>query len=170
MRENIISIISTGDDQVLLYDQLTKDIDYLLDDLNLLYGKPAVVEMSKLFKAMMHSTLMVVRDIRANKDTKENLTKLEGAISDVALYLSTVNAVDWPMSAVKPILTSATEGWIGQATARYKREWLDDFALADRVREILVNSASTQNPSFADIMSSGIIRQFPTVFHNEVAK
>lgn len=172
MRENIISIMSTGDDQSLLYDQLTKDVEYLLYELNSLYGKPAITELCTLFKNMLHSVLMVVRDIRANKDTKDNLAKLETAISEVALYLSNVNAVDWPASAVKSILTAATEGWIGSATARFKREWIDDLALATRVREILVTGTSVQNPSFADIMSSGIIRQFPMVFSSgdKVAK
>ncbi|CAB4130177.1 hypothetical protein UFOVP116_308 [uncultured Caudovirales phage] len=169
MRENIISIISVNDDQTLQHERLMKDVDILLNDLTTLYGKPTVMEATRLIKAMLDNVLLNVKNIRASRDTKESATSLEQSIQELAQYLGTINAVDWAPSAVKSILTAACESWIGQASARFKKDWVGDFELSDRVRKILVSGVSDTEPSFADVVSAGIIRQFPMVFRDAMA-
>ena len=164
MRENIIGIVALGEDQTLLHDKLMKEVDDLTSTLTGLYGKTATDEASKLLKALLHSEIMIIKNTRANRDTKEYIASLDAAINDFSQFLGVVNSIDWPPSVVKSIFSSACESWTGQATARMKKDWVADFELDAKVRRLIVSNPDQKNPSFADIMSHGIIRQFPMVF------
>lgn len=169
MRENIISIMAAGDDQAMLSERLMQDVDALTADVGGLYGKPAMQEISRLLKLMLEAALSVIKNIRTGKDTKESIAAVDAIIADIAQYLGSINAIDWSPTIVKSILSGVAETWVGQATARLKKDWSGDFGLADRARKILVQNPAGE-ASMADIMANGIIRQFPMVFGNEMAK
>lgn len=75
---------------------------------------------------------------------------------EIAAFLSKANSANWPYSATKPLMKMHLDTTMDEAAARFKGDWTADIAAFDKANEHILK--------MADILSLGIIRQFPNKF------
>lgn len=75
---------------------------------------------------------------------------------EIAAFLSGANPRHWPLAEMKAMMRGHLDLTLEEASARLKADWAADIAAYDKVhRQIL---------QMADMLSAGIIRQFPAKF------
>ncbi len=76
---------------------------------------------------------------------------------DVAAFLSSANPKEWPLEGMKSMMRGHLELTLKEAAAELKGDYKESIATYDQVH--------TQILGMADMLSSGIIQQFPQKFH-----
>jgi hypothetical protein len=66
------------------------------------------------------------------------------------------NRKNWPLAEMKKVMREHLDPTLGEATARLKGDWRADIGAYERIH--------TQILGMADMLSAGIIRQFPAKF------
>lgn len=78
---------------------------------------------------------------------------------EIATFLSTANPVYWPLAEMKAMMKDHLDNTLAEAVAHLKGDWTADIAAYDTVhRQIL---------DMADMLSAGIIGQFPGQFDRQ---
>lgn len=75
---------------------------------------------------------------------------------DIAAFLSGANPRHWPGAEMKAMMRGHLDLTLDEASARLKGDWPADIAAYDAVRRQILH--------MADMLSAGIIRQFPDRF------
>lgn len=75
---------------------------------------------------------------------------------DIAVFLSQANPRYWPLKKTKALMKTHLDTTLDEATARLQGNWSADIIDYDKAHEHLL--------VMADVLSSGIIRQFPEKF------
>lgn len=76
--------------------------------------------------------------------------------NDIAAFLHAANPAHWPLADMRSMMKEHLDNTLAEAVAHLAGEWTTDIAAYDRVhRQIL---------SMADMLSAGIIGQFPGAF------
>ncbi len=75
---------------------------------------------------------------------------------EIAVFLSGANPRQWPPAEMKAMMKEHLDLTLQEASARLKGDWASDIAAYDKVH--------TQILHMADMLSAGIIRQFPAKF------
>jgi prophage DNA circulation protein len=75
---------------------------------------------------------------------------------EIAAFLSAANPTQWPLATMKAMMKDHLDNTLAEAVAHLKGDWSADIAAYDTVqRQIL---------EMADMLSAGIINQFPASF------
>jgi hypothetical protein len=98
----------------------------------------------------------VITDIKAGNDTTSTTNKLNDDTIAFANFLNSVNS-NWDVTATTDIFTRMENLYMDQTRFRMKQEWASGVAAADQAYNIMVVQQLNGDPSFADILSSGII-------------
>lgn len=83
-------------------------------------------------------------------------TRWYGNADDIAAFLAAANPRHWPRAEMRAMLREHLDLTLAEATARLKGDWTTDIATYDRIH--------TQALAMADMLSAGIIAQFPKAF------
>jgi hypothetical protein len=75
---------------------------------------------------------------------------------DIAVFLSTANPDNWPLDEMDQMMKDHLDATTAEAVARLNSNWAGDVAAYDNVH--------TQALEMADMLSNGIIAQFPMKF------
>ncbi len=75
---------------------------------------------------------------------------------EIAAFLSGANARHWPLAEMKAMMRGHLDLTLEEASARLKGDWAADIAAYDKVHKQILH--------MADMLSAGIIRQFPAKF------
>jgi hypothetical protein len=75
---------------------------------------------------------------------------------DIAMFLSDANPQNWPVKEMKMHMKDHLDLTLAEAVARLQMKWSDDIIAYDKVHMQILN--------MADMLSSGIIKQFPAKF------
>lgn len=75
---------------------------------------------------------------------------------EIAAFLSGANPGHWPLAEMKAMMKGHLDLTLEEATARLKGNWAADIAAYNKVHEQILR--------MADMLSGGIIRQFPAKF------
>ncbi len=75
---------------------------------------------------------------------------------EIAAFLSGANSKNWPLGEMKAMMRGHLDLTLEEATARLKGDWVADIAAYNKVHEQILK--------MADMLSDGIIRQFPAKF------
>lgn len=75
---------------------------------------------------------------------------------EIAAFLSGANPRHWPLAEMKAMMKGHLDLTLEEATARLKGNWAADIAAYNKVHEQILR--------MADMLSGGIIRQFPAKF------
>jgi hypothetical protein len=76
---------------------------------------------------------------------------------DIAVFLSSANPENWPLGEMDQMMRDHLDATTNEAVARHQENWSADVAAYDAVH--------VQALAMADMLSDGIIAQFPRLFH-----
>ncbi len=78
---------------------------------------------------------------------------------DIAVFLNSANPKQWRLREMKTMMKDHLDLTLEEATARLNEDWAGDVAAYDKVHDEILH--------MADMISDGIIRQFPKSFANQ---
>ncbi len=112
--------------------------------------------------ALLRTHILTAADLLAGAKTG-NTAKINAAskrwyanADEIATFLSTANPNAWPLAEMKSMMRGHLDLTLQEATARLKRDWAADIAAYDKVHDQILE--------MADMLSAGIIQQFPDKF------
>lgn len=122
------------------------------------YGSAAGDRLTALLRDHILTAAELLAAAKAGDSTKVGgASKRWYANADeIAAFLSTANRRHWPLAEMKAMMRGHLDLTLEEATARLKGDWTADIAAYDKVHEQILE--------MADMLSMGIIRQFPAKF------
>ncbi|MBI2854786.1 MAG: hypothetical protein HYX87_07710 [Chloroflexi bacterium] len=155
----IISFVGGLPDLNFAIDRLLKNQVDIGNAIKPFYGNAAGERLTALLKDHINGAVAVLRGAKSG-----NAARLDAALEDwydngnkIATFLSNANPKNWPPAAMKIMLREHLNLTFLEATARLKGAFDTDVATFDKVH--------VQALRMADILSQGIIAQFPGKFN-----
>jgi hypothetical protein len=122
------------------------------------YGRAAGNQLTKLLRTHILEAVPVLQAAKAGD--KKGLTRALDAwyanARQIAGFLTKANPHNWPLSMTTAMMKNHLALTTAEAVARLKGRWAADVAAYDRVH--------TEILQMSDMLSTGIIRQFPNRF------
>lgn len=156
-RSYIISAISSLDDKDIVLERLLKNQDDIGNAIKPYYGEDAGNKLSALLREHIELAGKVLESAKT-KDSKalEKNNKLWYENADkIADFLSKANP-NYSNKVLKDMLYKHLQFVTDQVVARLNNYWKADINAYDKGEEHMIH--------FADILSEGIIKQFPDKF------
>jgi hypothetical protein len=164
-RNVIISFEVNVPDQSVVLPDLNAAVGRLLqnqtdigDAIKPYYGEAAGDQLTALLREHILGAADVLAALKAGDQSA-----LEAALDawyanahDIALFLSTANPKNWPLSEIDQMMRDHLDATTHEAVARKQGDWSADVAAYDAVH--------LQILEMADMLSNGIIAQFPNLF------
>jgi hypothetical protein len=122
------------------------------------FGDAAGDKLIALLKEHISGAYAVLTAAKANDKAKldeANKGWYKNA-DEIAMFLSGANPKDWPEVAMKAHMKDHLDLTLAEAVARLQSNWKEDVAAYDRVHMQILK--------MADMLSDGIITQFPKKF------
>jgi hypothetical protein len=122
------------------------------------YGNEAGDKLTALLRTHILTAADLLAAAKAGNTTKVNdASKRWTANADeIATFLSAANPSAWPAVEMRSMMRRHLDLTLQEATARLKADWAADIAAYDKVHDQILE--------MADMLSAGIIRQFPDKF------
>jgi len=122
------------------------------------YGNEAGDKLTALLREHIVTAAELVTAAKSKDTGKiEDAKKRWYANADaIAAFLSGANAKNWPAAEMKKMMHDHLDLTLSEATAQLTGDWAGSIAAYDKIHEQILN--------MADMLSSGIIRQFPEKF------
>jgi hypothetical protein len=122
------------------------------------YGDAAGDKLTALLKDHILIAAELIDAAKAGDTAKkEDATKRWSAnADDIASFLSGANPKNWPLAEMKSMMHEHLEVTTAEVVARLKKDWTADVSAYEKVHEQILK--------MADMLSSGIIEQFPARF------
>jgi len=156
LRNLIESIWHDGGDIATINDQISKDIKNIRNGLTPYFTSGILSNFEIGLETLVTDLGNEIKAVKSGKDTRELESKTTAAISNLAEYLESINPKYWPKAAVVDIFTNLKNHYIDQVKFKLKRDWPSDIDSLNKSIEVLTR--------FADVFSSGIIKEFPGKF------
>lgn len=156
-RDFIISDIESLEDKDAVLERLLKNQDDIGNSIKPYYGEEAGNKLAALLREHIELAGQVVDAAKAgNKADLEKYNKLwyENA-DEIANFLSSANP-NYSNQTLKDMLHEHLQFVTDQAVARLNKDWKAEIESYDKGQEHMIN--------FADVLSNGIIKQFPKKF------
>lgn len=156
-RNFIISTLAGLPDQVAVTKRLLKNQDDIGDAIKPYYGADA----AKKLTALLHDHILIAADVvkAAKTGDKNQIAKQQQRWSangkDIAAFLSAANP-NWPKQDLEDMLQKHLDLTTGEVVARITKDWAKDIASYDQGHAHML--------MFADVLTDGIIMQFPEKF------
>ena len=122
------------------------------------YGDAAGNQLTALLRIHILTAAELVADAKAGDSAgvASASARWYANADDIATFLSNANPANWPLADMKAMMKSHLDLTLAEAVARLQGRYADDVAAYDQVHaEIL---------EMADMLSAGIINQFPQAF------
>jgi hypothetical protein len=164
-RNVIISFQLNEPDANVVLPDLSTVVDRLLrnqvdigDAIKPYYGTDAGDQLTALLKEHITGAAKVLTALKTN-DQAALQTALEAWYAnahEIAVFLSNANPDNWPLAEMDQMMKDHLDLTTSEAVARHQGDWSGDVATYDKVH--------AQALAMADMLSSGIIAQFPAKF------
>jgi hypothetical protein len=154
----IVSAAADLPDKAAATDRLLRNQDDIANAITPYYGAEAGQKLNGLLKEHITIAGELVTASKANDAAKaDDANKRWFANADaIASFLSGANPKNWPEAEMKEEMHQHLNVTAEEATARLKGDWAGDIAAFDKVHEQILG--------MADMLSAGIIRQYPAKF------
>lgn len=156
-RSFIVSDLSSLDDKDVVLQRLLKNQDEIGSSIKPYYGEEAGNKLSKLLREHIAIGGQVVD--AAKNNNKDDLDKYNKSwyknADEIADFLANANP-NWSDSQLKDMLHKHLEFVTDQVIARIKKDWSADVESYDKGEEHMIK--------FANILTEGIIKQYPDKF------
>ena len=122
------------------------------------YGADAGNQLTALLKEHITGAAQVLTALKTNDQAglQTALTAWYANAHAIAVFLSSANPKNWPLAEMDQMMKDHLDATTAEAVARHQGNWSADVAAYDNVH--------TQALEMADMLSSGIIAQFPAAF------
>jgi hypothetical protein len=122
------------------------------------YGKEAANKLTNLLKDHIRIAAEVVEVAKKGDSTKqkEASKRWYANSDDIAVFLEDINPDNWPAKDMKKMLREHLATTTEEVTDGLKKNWTADIADYDRLNEQILK--------MADVLSIGVIKQFPDKF------
>ena len=123
------------------------------------YGDAAGTQLTALLRGHILTAATLVGAAKSGDTTAVNAaSKAWYANADsIATFLSAANPRNWPVAALQSAMRMHLDLTLKEASARLHGDWAADIAAYDAVHQHILQ--------MADVLSDGIIKQFPTRFN-----
>ena len=122
------------------------------------YGDQAGEQLTALLNDHILIAVDLLDTAKGDDTTKFNdaHTRWYDNADQIAAFLSTANPTNWPQAEMETMMESHLDLTLEEATARLNEDWAGDVTAYDKVHDEILH--------MADMLSDGIIKQFPDKF------
>jgi hypothetical protein len=122
------------------------------------YGDEAGDQLTALLTDHITIAVELIAAAKAGETAayEDALARWRANADEIATLLSSANPENWPLDDMKAEMQMHLDLTLEEASAHLNGDWEADIAAYDRVHDHILE--------FADILSSGIISQFPHAF------
>jgi hypothetical protein len=154
----IISLVDDLPDQEASVGRLLQNQDDIGDAVKPFYGEAAGDQLAALLRDHIVTAADIIAAAKAN-DTAgvdEASARWSANADDVAVLLNSANPDQWPVDHMKQMMREHLDLTLAEAVARLSKDYDADVAAYDAIH--------VQILGMADMLSLGIINQFPKAF------
>jgi hypothetical protein len=157
-RMAIVSFAADLPDFAITAERLLRNQDDIGDAIAPFYGREAGEDLSALLREHILIAVDVLTAARAGDQPAldEALARWDANADDIAAFLNAANPDNWPLEEMQAMMREHLGLTTQEAVARLTGDFAADIAAYDAVHE--------QAMEMADMLSTGIIAQFPHRF------
>lgn len=154
----IVSAVSDLPDQSPTTQRLLQNQDDIGNAIKPFYGEDAGNQLSFLLR----DHILIAADLlQAAKNGNTAAFEVASArwyanADDIAIFLNSANPKNWPLDEMKAMMKEHLDLTLAEPSARLNGDWDSDIAAYDEIH--------IQILEMADMLSTGIIEQFPKLF------
>jgi hypothetical protein len=156
-RNFIISALAGLEDTNTVAERLLRNQDDIGNAIKPIYGEEA----GKKLSALLRDHILIAADIvkAAKSGDNDGVTKGEKRwtenADEIAVFLSGANP-NWPVQTLKDMLYTHLALTTTEVVSRLKKDWASDIEAYDKGHAHML--------MFADVLTNGIVKQFPKKF------
>ena len=132
------------------------------------YGIAAGTKVGNLLTAIAINGTKVVEALKNRRDVAAFETIWAKQADELAQYLNELNPSQWPRDLMSEMVVTLTKFWLSDFRARYEKDFAADSIALDNIFKVAVsgipNHTNRGYTSIADLISRGIIAQYPLSF------
>lgn len=133
------------------------------------YGSTAGDKLGTLLASIAKVGFDVVKAVKDKKPLDTLQSMWANLIGDLAALMNQLNPNNWPIDLITDYFTNLTKYWTDQIIANSSGDSVADDIAIDRINKLVITGITNSVPthkssSLADIVSRGIIAQFPALF------
>jgi hypothetical protein len=157
-REVVIGIIDNVPGTNEAVDRLLKNQEEIGDAIKPYYGKDAANELTALLKPHITIAAEVVKAAKANNKValEEANTRWYANADSISIFLNSANPDNWELDHMKKHMRDHLDLLTDQVTTRIKKDYKANIKALEKSEEQILE--------MADMLSEGIIKQFPDKF------
>lgn len=123
------------------------------------YGDAAGTQLTALLRGHILTAAKLIGAAKSGDTTTVNAASAAwyANADSIATFLSAANPRNWPVAALQSAMRMHLDLTLTEATARLHGDWAADIAAYDEVHQHILQ--------MADVLSDGIIKQFPNRFN-----
>ena len=154
----IVSAAANLPDKDSTAQRLLQNQSDIGDAIKPLYGDAAGDKLAGLLKDHIMISTEIIDAAKAGDAAKkdEAANRWNANADDIAVMLSAANPKNWPIAEMKKMMHEHLDLTTAEVVARLQGDWAADIAAYEKVH--------TQIRKMADMLSTGIIKQFPNKF------
>jgi hypothetical protein len=154
----IISLTTDSPDTQATVGRLLQNQADIGDAVKPFYGRAAAAELTRQLRAHILIAADVIAAAKAGDSSKlaESQARWVANADEIAAVLHSVNPRNWPLGEMKAMMHKHLDLTTQEAVARLQGDWTADVAAYDKVHVQILR--------MADMLSAGIIKQFPARF------
>jgi hypothetical protein len=155
----IISLTSDAPDTDASVGRLLQNQTDIGDAIKPFYGAAAGDELTRLLRDHILIAADLIAAAKAGDQTAvaEAQSRWTANADEIAAFLASANPRSWDLDEMKAMLHEHLRLTTNEALARLQGDWAADVAAYDEIHR--------QALGMADMLSDGIIKQFPSRFH-----
>jgi hypothetical protein len=155
----IISLTTDAPDTEATVGRLLENQTDIGDAIKPFYGETAGQELTRLLRDHILIAAELIAAARAGEQTAvaEAQSRWTANADEIAAFLAGANPRFWDLDEMKAMLHQHLRLTTNEALARLHGDWAADVAAYDEIH--------LQALGMADMLSSGIVKQFPARFH-----
>jgi hypothetical protein len=132
------------------------------------YGIAAGNDLKEKLASIAKVGTEVVDAVKDKRSTDQFMDIWENLIKDLAVFLNQLNPGQWPTALIQELFTELVRTWTKAIETRYAEEWIDNNDALDSLEKLVVTGipdhVNQGFSSIADVVSRGIIAQYPSLF------
>ncbi|MDQ3804409.1 MAG: glycosyltransferase [Acidobacteriota bacterium] len=157
-RQFVVSAVADLPDKAAAAERLLQNQADIGNAVKPFYGDAAGERLSALLKEHITVAAELVSAVKANDKAKADDAgrRWDANADEIATFLSGANPKAWPAAEMRKMMREHLELTTAEVAARLRGDWAADIAAYEKIH--------TQILHMADMLSAGIISQFPQKF------